>query len=200
MRNSSGRPFSSASRWIFVLRPPRERPRAGSSQPLFAAGGRLLVCSHDGRVDHQILVFLVSGQIVEDALPHPAARPAHEPRVHAFVFAVTFGKVRPTRTGAKHPQHTVDELTVVRRRSAHMLHSPRKPVLDPHPLRIAQLVSARHTTSATKQHELAKSICGYALAQRARIAALRARPQHRTRGLWNTETGTGELESLEPRV
>ncbi len=163
MRKATGRPVSSASRWILVLSPPRERPRALSSEPLFAARGRLLVSAHDGRVDHQVLILFVRHKVGENALPDTRSRPAHEPRMHALVLAVTLRKIMPTGPRTKHPRYSVDELAIVRCSTANMLHSARKRVLDPLPLPFAQLISTRHATSATNQTPAAKSICGYRL-------------------------------------
>jgi hypothetical protein len=60
----------------------------------------------------------------------------------------------------KYPGH---EPTVVRSRSANILHSTRKRVLDSLPLAIAQLISNRHTITATFKTDSAKSISGYRL-------------------------------------
>src|SRR5208283_3046221 len=104
-------------------------------------------------------------QIVEDAFPDAAARPAHEAHMDALVLAIAVRQIAPPRPGTQHPEHPVDELTVVRRRPPHMLQPPRKRVLDTLPLHIAQLISARHNISAANQNSTAKSICGYALAE-----------------------------------
>ena len=69
----------------------------------------------------------------------------------------------PACPRTKHPQNSVDELAIIRRRTANVFHSTRKRVLDPLPLPLAQLISARHATSATNQTPAAKSICGYRL-------------------------------------
>ena len=71
----------------------------------------------------------------------------------------------PACPRTKHPQNSVDELAIIRRRTANVFHSTRKRVLDPLPLPLAQLISARHATSATNQTPAAKSICGYRLAR-----------------------------------
>jgi hypothetical protein len=53
-------------------------------------------------------------QVCKDALPYSGPRPAHEPRMHTLVLAVTLGKIMPACSGTQHPQHTIDELTIIR--------------------------------------------------------------------------------------
>jgi hypothetical protein len=79
---STGKPSSSASRWIFVVTPPQERARAFVRAPFFCARGRLLMRPHDGRIDHQILIPAVADQFVEHLFLDPAAGPAAEPLMH----------------------------------------------------------------------------------------------------------------------
>src|SRR5215470_20109128 len=71
-RKRSGRPSASASRWILVVNPPRERPRASSSAPPFGAtltGGGLLVGSDESGVEHQVLVIRIAGEFRKNPLP-----------------------------------------------------------------------------------------------------------------------------------
>ena len=121
--------------------------------------------SHDGRVDHQILVLLVADQLGEDTLPDPGPRPAHEPRMHALVLAIALRQIVPPGSRSQHPQNSIDELPVIRRRSANVLHPTRKRVFDPLPLHLAQLIPTRHISTASATAKLEKSICGYCLAR-----------------------------------
>jgi hypothetical protein len=91
--------------------------------------------------------------------------------MHALVLAIALGKIVPARTGTEHPEHCINEQQycineqpVICCRTPHMLQPTRKRVLDPMPLRFAQLVPTRcHTPSQTNPAIAAKTICGYRL-------------------------------------
>src|SRR5215470_20015340 len=75
----SGRPSASASRWILVVNPPRERPRASSSAPPFGAtltGGGLLVGSDESGVEHQVLVIRIAGELRKKSAPRRSPLPS----------------------------------------------------------------------------------------------------------------------------
>src|SRR5208282_5755194 len=116
-----------------------------------AAGGRLLVCPHNGRVDHQILVLAVSHQLLENPLPDAAARPANEALVHAFVLAIMLGKIVPACSGTQDPKHSVHKQTVVGSGAAYMLFAARKKARNPFPLQITQLIAVRHPSTSAAQ-------------------------------------------------
>ena len=64
------------------------------------------------RTPHELLVG-------EDLLPHTCSGPSSEALMGALpVAAVSFGHVRPVRSAAQHPQHSVYEGAVIRDRSA----------------------------------------------------------------------------------
>jgi hypothetical protein len=105
-RKATGSPSPFANRWILVVSPPRERPRALSSEPFFAARGRLLVSPHDRRVQHQVRVLRVRNQIVEDPIPYANPRPPCKTLVHALVLAIALWQVFPAHARTHHPQHS----------------------------------------------------------------------------------------------
>src|ERR1051325_8498616 len=81
-----GRPSWSASMWILVVSPPRERPRAWLWPPL--SGRRLLVGADQGGVEHEVLVLGIVDQGFENPFPHAGLGPTGEALMHAFPFAV----------------------------------------------------------------------------------------------------------------
>jgi len=176
-RKSTGRPISLASRWIFVVRPPRERPRALSAPPFLRPVAACWWGTHDRRIDHQIKVFAIDHQVAKDLVPHSTCRPAAEPLVHALVLAVALGKIMPMSAGAQNPEHPVDKNAVVRSRTAYRFHSPWQQTLDPRPLRISQLIATHAQQSRkTNQSRDAKSICRYRLVNSIYVWRARASP------------------------
>jgi len=145
-----GSPRPLASRWILVLSPPRERPRALSSEPLFAARGRLLMGSHDGRIQHQVRILTVRNQIGKQTVPNPRLGPAHESLVHALVLAIPLRHVRPAHPRAHHPKHRIHKPPVILCRTTHRPRPPRQKRLHSPPLRLRQLIPCRcHLPTAT---------------------------------------------------
>jgi len=128
---------------------------------------------HDGRIDHQILVLAVAHDLVKHLLPDAAISPPNEAFMYAFILSVALRKVAPSRSGPKHPQHSVDEHTVVSGGPSNALQPSRKQILDLLPLHIAQLVPANpHTYRKAKPTRLAKCICRYALVDDFKLFAL----------------------------
>ncbi len=66
-----GRPSVSPARWIWVGRPPRERPRAWSRPPP-VSGGRWLMRTHDGAGEQERVLVALRRQGIEP--PRPPAR------------------------------------------------------------------------------------------------------------------------------
>src|SRR6202035_5188792 len=93
--------------------------------------------------------FLSTSSSAKTRSHTPARAPAHEPRMHALVLAIALRKIVPAGSRPQYPQNTVDELAVVGRGPPHMLHPTRKRILDPFPLRLAQLIPTRHIPTAT---------------------------------------------------
>lgn len=150
MTKASGRQPPSATRWIFVVSPPRDRPRAWSAgspagAPFDGPGG-VLVCAHDGGVDrdHPVEVAFgvgLSEQGGEDLLPRAVGGPLPQPVVGALPRAEVLGQVHPRCASAVLERDRVDHLPVI----APPPTPPRGPVrqqrLDAGPLGVSQ----RHT-------------------------------------------------------
>jgi len=64
--------------WILVLNPPLLRPIAWSSPSFFLSAGAVLMCAHDGAVDHRVFVVCIGRQHFEDLLPCTTLRPARK--------------------------------------------------------------------------------------------------------------------------
>jgi len=134
--------------------PPRGALQNLVQAPLFAARRRLLVGSHNGRINHQIWVLPVPHQLMEDhAACSPSGRTAYARSCTCHSALEDHASGLP---GSQHQEYSVDEDTVVRRRSSHRLHAPRQQPFNPKPLRIAQLISANaHTDRTTNQSRAA---------------------------------------------
>src|SRR3546814_950757 len=73
----------------------------------------MLVCPHDGAIDHQVFVVPVPGQRLEHPVPDPALCPAAEAPVHILPVAEPLRQVAPRHPGPVFPQHRLDEQLVV---------------------------------------------------------------------------------------
>jgi len=141
-RKPVGLPNASTVAWILVLRPPRLRPMACAEPPFGTAA--VLVRSHDGRVDHGVLVVRVLGQGLENTLPHTAAAPSHMAQMHDAKIAEALGQVAPGNAGAVAIEHRIDEQPVVLGGGSNVSGPAGQQVLDLAPLAICQGISATH--------------------------------------------------------
>src|SRR5579883_2769992 len=134
-RRAIRRPLASASAWIFVLRPPRERPIACLCSPLFRLppSGAPYVRG----VDHlRVGGSSVSGQRPEQILPNPAPRPAHETVIDRCRRPVLGRAIAPATAALQHMHDAANDTTIIG-----PLHAPdirRQVRFDPLPLLIAQ--------------------------------------------------------------
>src|ERR1019366_6529970 len=92
--SASGLPSASTITWIFVVRPPRERPMAWS-HPLFRGPGAVLVRPDDGGVDHRVFVVWVIRQGLEKTLPNPARRPTRKALVDVLPISEALRQIAP---------------------------------------------------------------------------------------------------------
>lgn len=149
-RNARGRHRPSAARWIFVVSPPRERPRAWSAgsparAPLTGPGG-VLVGTDDRGVDRDDPVEVAFGvglreQGGEHLFPGAVGRPPPQPVVSPLPRTEAFGQVRPRRAGAVLERDRVDHLPVIPPPATPPGCPVRQQRLDPRPLGVSQ----RHT-------------------------------------------------------
>src|SRR5262249_49476995 len=119
---------------------PRPLPPFGTT----LSGGRLLVGSDEGSVEHQVLVPRVAGQLGKNPLPDARLRPAREALVHALPLAVPLGQFVPLCPGSQDPEHAVDEQPVVLCGSAGIGLLARQHLSDTRPLLVIELVPLRH--------------------------------------------------------
>src|SRR5262245_47427346 len=114
----SGRPSASASRWILVVNPPRERPKASSSPPLLAPPLPVAACWWAlTRVASSIRYSLLGSLMNSAKTRSQNARlcPAREALVHALPLAISLGQFVPLCPGSQHPMPAVDEQAIVLR-------------------------------------------------------------------------------------
>src|SRR6516165_1755834 len=108
----TGLPRASTPMFIFVLRPPRERPIASSSLPLFCTG-RMLMRPHDGGVDDQVFEVRIFNQRIEKTLPNALLCPSAQALEHAVPVAKLLGQIAPWCSGANQPKHSVHEQSII---------------------------------------------------------------------------------------
>jgi hypothetical protein len=96
-----------------VLSPPRDRPIAWSSSPLFFGPGGVRVGPHHGRVDQQAFQVGVVAEGLHHPGPDPGLGPAVEPPEGIVPVAEAGREVAPGGASAGDPEHGVDEQAVV---------------------------------------------------------------------------------------
>jgi hypothetical protein len=106
------RPRASASAWIFVLRPPRERPTACFCSPLFR---RCRAVRFDmRRVDHlRIDRSSVASEFPEQVFPDAAPCPAHKAVINRGRWAVSFRTIAPPAATLEDVNDAANDPTIV---------------------------------------------------------------------------------------
>ena len=134
-RMAMRRPLASASAWIFVLRPPRERPTACFCSPFSAGCGA--VGFHVGGVDHlRVCGSSTPGKLPEQVFPDAAPCPANKPVIDRRRRTVFGRAITPAATALQHMDDAADDAPIVR--SLDTSNIGRQMRLDPLPLLIAQ--------------------------------------------------------------
>jgi hypothetical protein len=113
--------------------------------------------THDGAVDHGILVVGIGRQMLEDPLPHAVFRPTAEAPMHVFAVTETVRQVTPRDPSAIAVEHSFNEQSVVHRGHAHPSGLARQQRLDPVPLVITQPITMHR--SAPKADRLGIEEC-----------------------------------------
>jgi hypothetical protein len=72
----------------------------------------MLMRSHDGRVDHRVLVVGIVRQGFEKILPNAARGPAREALVRVAPAAEMLRQIAPRRPHPEFPDHRIDEKTI----------------------------------------------------------------------------------------
>ena len=107
------RPASgSLKAWIFVVRPPRERPIACLCSPLFRRG-RAMGLDRGRIIRQRDAVFAWLGQRLEDCLPSSALGPPVEAIVDRRVRTIFGRTIAPSRTGLEHVHDAADNAPIV---------------------------------------------------------------------------------------
>ena len=73
----------------------------------------MLMCPHDGAVEHGVLIVRVCGQHLEHLFPYAALRPTRKPRVNLDRIAKTFRQVAPRYACAITVKYRLDEQPVI---------------------------------------------------------------------------------------
>src|SRR5262245_57958558 len=134
----SGLPSASTAALILVLGPPRERPIASSSAPLFCARS-MLMCADDGGVDDEMFAVRTFTQLIEDTLPNALLRPSSKALELAVPVAEIVGQVTPGRACSVDPQNGFNEAAIVLAAPTLVACLARTQLLDARPLRVRQI-------------------------------------------------------------
>ena len=134
-RMAMRRPLASASAWIFVLRPPRERPTACFCSP-FSARCRAVRFDVRG-VDHlRVCGSPIPGKLPEQVFPDATPRPAHEAVIDRRRRTISFRTIAPAAATLEHVHDPADHAPVIC--SLDAAHIRRQMRLNPCPLFVAQ--------------------------------------------------------------
>ena len=131
----TGLPRASTPMLIFVLRPPRERPIASSSLPLFCTG-RMLMRPHDGGVDDQVFEVWIFNQRIEKTLPNALLCPSAEALEDAVPATKFLGQIAPWCSGTNQPKHSVYKQSIVLTVAPSVTFLTRNKRLNAPPLRV----------------------------------------------------------------
>ncbi|MPN16704.1 hypothetical protein SDC9_164049 [bioreactor metagenome] len=80
----------------------------------------VLMGTHDGCIDHGVLVIRQRTECFKHPQPHARAAPAHVAQVNDSKVAKALGQIAPSNTAAIAIQHSVNKETAIFGRSAHM--------------------------------------------------------------------------------
>jgi len=108
--------------------------------PPFCASG-MLVGSHDGRIQEQVLQIRVAPNLFHQLLPHPSLAPTIEALKHRVPSAESLGQIAPWRPGFCDPQHGIDESSIVASRPPGVAPLAGKMRFDLLPLFVGQFMS-----------------------------------------------------------
>ena len=113
--------------------------------PSFFGPGAMLVCAHDGGVNHHVFVVVIAGQEPETPLENPALGPSVEALIDDLPVAKTLGQIAPRDAGSKPEENGFDEQAIVPGRAAHVAFAARQNVFDPIPLVVAQGIASHRS-------------------------------------------------------
>ena len=137
----TGRPSASLAAWIFVLSPPRDRPRPWASGPLFLArASGVLMCSHNCAVDHQPFQIGFARQNSQHRRARPS-RSSYNTAASRSIVAQPLWQITPAPTRTRHPQKSIQKPSVVGARAALPFGSARHKSFDTFPLVVAKRVT-----------------------------------------------------------
>src|SRR5258706_16359848 len=87
--------------------------------------------THDGGVDHHVLVVVIAGQQLENTVENPALRPSAETLMDRFPVAETLGQIPPGTSSPKAIENLFDEQSIIFVDSVHVSLTPMHNFLDP---------------------------------------------------------------------
>ena len=151
-RMAMRRPLASASAWIFVLRPPRERPTACFCSPLSARCRA--VRFYMRRVDHlRVCGAPVLSKLSEQIFPDATPCPAHKAVIDRRRRTISFWAIAPAAAALDPAGHAA---VVCSLDAAHIRRQMR---FNPCPLLVAQLeqIPAHRSSPNTNQYRIVRA-------------------------------------------
>src|SRR5712692_2617203 len=96
----------------------------------FSRTGAVLMRTHDGGVDHHVLVVVIARQQLENTLENPSLGPSAKALVDDFPVTETLRKITPWDTRPISEQNGFHEQPVIRRRAPDMAFAAGQKILD----------------------------------------------------------------------
>ena len=100
----------------------------------------MLMSTHDGAVDHRMLVVCVGCQMMKNLLPDSGFGQTTEASTHLHAIAKSLRQVTPRQARAIAMQNSLDKQAIVPGRHAHRPSPPRQQVSDTVPLVVVKSV------------------------------------------------------------
>jgi hypothetical protein len=97
----------------------------------------MLVSTHNGGVDHHVLVVVITRQFLENTFKNASLSPSAEALVNDLPITEALGQITPRNASSKSIQHRFDKQAIIGRGATDVPFAPREKILDPIPLVVA---------------------------------------------------------------
>src|SRR5262245_21527804 len=142
--NSTGLPKASTATLSFVLKPPRERPKAWSPAFFFRPGRMLVGPDHRRIQDQPFQVRFL--QRCHNGLPNSFAAPPIKTLIDIVPLTEALGQISPGNAGARHIKNRVEKQPILLgfNRGTRLSRLARKQIPNSFPLFIRDFVTMTH--------------------------------------------------------
>ena len=101
--------------WIFLVKPPRDRPRAFAQAPFSARCQD--VAANAGAIDHMLPVVgqIQINQRLQESVPDTLLGQSLEPDIDRLPLTLSLVHVAPRAANPQHVEHTIEESPIIAR-------------------------------------------------------------------------------------